>query len=116
MWQVDYRAWKSRSATGRLGGEEAELSVAWHRRPRDRLPGSKGLHPNRVPAPVEQAVGAMQLKAPPDLVELLAALVDDPPRLQDVAEFLDELWQGQPPARYLLCLDGGHSRSSLRGW
>ena len=40
---------------------------------------------------VEQAIGVVQLRVPPDLVELLAAVTDDPASLRDVAEFLGEL-------------------------
>ena len=57
----------------------------------DRRRNAVGVRPLGARQPVEQAVGAVQLKAPPDLVELLAAVADDPARLRDVAEFLGEL-------------------------
>ena len=49
------------------------------------------VRPLRPRQPIDESVGAVQLKAPPDLVELLAAVAHDPARLRDVAEFLGEL-------------------------
>ena len=61
----------------------------------DRLFNRQGrpvrVRPPGARQPVEQPVGAVQLKAPPDLVELLAAVADDPARLRDVAELLGKL-------------------------
>ena len=57
----------------------------------DRRRNAVRVRPPGAGQPVKQAVGAVQLKAPPDLVELLAAVADDPARLRDVAEFVGKL-------------------------
>jgi len=61
----------------------------------DRLLDGRGhtvrVWPLGARQPIDEPVGAVQLEAPPDLVELLAAVAHDPARLRDVAEFLGEL-------------------------
>lgn len=62
-----------------------------HDRLFDRCRYAVGVRPLGTRHPVKQAVGAVQLKAPPDLLELLAGVADDPVCLRDVAECLGEL-------------------------
>ena len=65
----------------------------------DRRRNVVRVRPLRRRQPIVLAVGSVQLEIPPDLVELLAAVADDPASLREVAKFVGELLQGQLPAR-----------------
>jgi hypothetical protein len=68
----------------------------------DRAAHPVGMRRAGAGDPVEQPVGAIGLKVPTDLVELLARIAHHPAGLADVAEFGRELQQAALAACYLL--------------